>query len=255
MPGQPAGRPQFQAITKVRPTQLVREQILQEIANGSYAPGDLLPSERVLGDMFAVSRVSIREAIAGLAAMGVVTVQHGRGCFVAEPAGDRYTGPFGDWLRRHHDQMVELLKVRGALDGLAAFEAAGQADAAALARLASIHQRYRRLVEKEQPALDALVSLDVNFHAAIAEASGSRLLSGLLAELATHTADSRRLTFVNKDQPRRSWAEHDAILSAIRGRDPEAARQRAVEHIDSVLKRLEPAVSGEAEPASPAHGR
>ena len=230
----------FKSLTRVSPTHQIREQLLGEIMNGSFKPGDLLPSERVLCEMFEVSRVSVREAIAGLAAMGVVHVQHGRGCFVAEGVADKFSGPFGDWLKQHHDQMIELLKVRGALDGLAAFEMAQLGDVDALAELESIHQRYQEMVDADGPLdVSELVALDVRFHATIALESKSPLLAGLLTELNSHTADSRRLTFLGKGQPQRSRQEHEAIVEAIRRKDPEDAKYKATQHVLSVQQWLE----------------
>jgi DNA-binding FadR family transcriptional regulator len=189
--------------------------------------------------MFEVSRVSVREAIVGLEAMGAVSVQHGRGCFVAEATRDRFSGPFGDWLKQHHDQMVELLKVRGALDGLAAFETAQIGDQTVLKKLESIHKSYGTLVGEKHPSLDRLVALDVRFHGAIAEGSHSALLSDLLTELNTHIADSRRLTFLSKGQPQRSWNEHSGIIDAIRRHDADDAENQAIRHIHSVLERMD----------------
>ena len=41
---------------------------------GPFREGDILPSERELGDQFGVSRTVIREAIRALATRGVVEV-------------------------------------------------------------------------------------------------------------------------------------------------------------------------------------
>jgi DNA-binding FadR family transcriptional regulator len=238
--GEQSAVPAFKSLARMSPTQQIREQLLGEIMSGTFKPGDILPSERALCEMFEVSRVSVREAIAGLEAMGVVHVQHGRGCFVAAGAADRFSGPFGNWLKRNHDQMIDLLKVRGALDGLAAFEMARIADRKALARLESVHRDYSAVVEREgRLELNELVNLDVRFHATIAVESKSQLLSDLLTELSTHIADSRRLTFLGEGQPQRSRREHQAIVDAIRSKDPEAAKYQAAQHIASVQQWLE----------------
>lgn len=49
------------------------------------APGDRLPTESELIDLFSVSRITVRRAVANLAARGLVDVVQGRGSFVAEP--------------------------------------------------------------------------------------------------------------------------------------------------------------------------
>jgi GntR family transcriptional regulator, transcriptional repressor for pyruvate dehydrogenase complex len=57
----------------------IAEQLLEAIVAGRFKEGDILPSERELGDQFGVSRTVIREAIRTLATRGVVEVQSGRG--------------------------------------------------------------------------------------------------------------------------------------------------------------------------------
>jgi GntR family transcriptional regulator len=52
------------------------------IAQGEYPPGSRLPSESDLARAFAVSRVTVREALRLLQRDGLVKAQHGRGNFV-----------------------------------------------------------------------------------------------------------------------------------------------------------------------------
>lgn len=231
-------KPAFKGIVRVSPTQQVREQLLEAIEGGDFSAGEALPSGRALCEMFGVSRVSVREAIAGLEAMGIVTVQHGKGCFVAE--GSRgFEGPFGSWLRSHRDRMVELLKVRGALDELAAHEAAQRQDAEALEQLQTVHEAFRELIEKPGSDTSTLIEMDVTFHDAVAQAAGRELLSKLLQELASHIADSRRLTFATEGQAPRSASDHEAIVGAILRGDPDAAKAAAGAHVRSVRQWVE----------------
>lgn len=67
----------------------VTRAIADEIARGALRPGDRLPSERQLCDRFAVSRATVRRALADLVAGGLVEGQPGRGSFVAQdPLGE-----------------------------------------------------------------------------------------------------------------------------------------------------------------------
>lgn len=56
--------------------------IRERIETGEYGSGDQLPSERDLADLYAVSRPTVRQAIAELRTAGIVTAQHGRGLYV-----------------------------------------------------------------------------------------------------------------------------------------------------------------------------
>ena len=58
--------------------------IKRAIQEGSYKPGDLLPCEADLENMYAVSRTTIRKAISILAAEGFLDVKQGRGTMVLD---------------------------------------------------------------------------------------------------------------------------------------------------------------------------
>lgn len=60
----------------------VSETITHEIRSGTVHAGDRLPAERDLADRFGVSRVTVRRAIAELAASGLVESRPGRGTFI-----------------------------------------------------------------------------------------------------------------------------------------------------------------------------
>ena len=62
----------------------LKDIIKQQINNGIYKPGDKLPSERALMDMYSVSRITVRNAIRDLVSEGVLFSQHGKGTFVAQ---------------------------------------------------------------------------------------------------------------------------------------------------------------------------
>jgi len=62
----------------------ISEQLKANIEAGEYEPGERLPSEFDLGEIFGVSRTTIRKAIANLIQQGLVTTQQGKGIFVTE---------------------------------------------------------------------------------------------------------------------------------------------------------------------------
>jgi len=59
-------------------------ELRKRIGQGEYLPGSQLPTEKELAQAFAVSRVTIREALRLLQRDGLVKAQHGRGHFVLE---------------------------------------------------------------------------------------------------------------------------------------------------------------------------
>lgn len=62
----------------------VRQRVLAQIADGTYAAGDRLPSEAALGAELGVHRLTVRRALEELAREGVVIARQGSGTYVVE---------------------------------------------------------------------------------------------------------------------------------------------------------------------------
>jgi len=229
------GRPSpLTTIKRTQRSEEIRRQIEGAIRGGDFAPGERLPSERELVETFGVSRVSVREAIRSLEAVGLVRVYQGRGAFV----NDRRSGlgeQMARWLSVHRDEVLELLGVRGALDEYAAELAALSRDTARKAAIVEANERFVEAVENREPP-ESLVPLDVDFHVAIGEASRNRLLYDLLSDLHEYLAESRYVTLSPERRPPRSAAEHAAIVDTIVAGDGPAARLATRQHIANVRK-------------------
>jgi DNA-binding FadR family transcriptional regulator len=219
------------SVRRAGPTQQVRDQLLAAIERGEFPPGSQLPSERVLCETFGVSRVSVREAISGLEAVGLIKVQQGRGAFVRSGIEDP-EGPFVKFLELHREELLELLMVRGALDQLAAEEAALRGTDEGVARMIAAREDFRAAVERND--LAEMVATDVAFHVSIANCSGGHLLSQLLIELNHVLEDSRRLTLAGTRRSAPSVVQHQAIVDAIVAGNARGARRAAMLHISSV---------------------
>ena len=71
----------FEKIVKNSVPETIIEEIQQKITAGELLPGEKLPSERALAQMFSVSRSSVREAMKALQYMGFVGNSRGRRLF------------------------------------------------------------------------------------------------------------------------------------------------------------------------------
>ncbi len=69
----------FTRVGKSRISETIAGHIRQAIRDGRLQTGDKLPSERELGLRFAVSRVSIRDALRILESAGLIEVRVGAG--------------------------------------------------------------------------------------------------------------------------------------------------------------------------------
>lgn len=62
----------------------VKQQLIEKMISGEWAPGSLLPSEQQLGVQMGVSQGTVRKALDALASENLVVRQQGRGTFVSE---------------------------------------------------------------------------------------------------------------------------------------------------------------------------
>ena len=97
----------------------VRERLRERIVSGALGTGDKLPSESELEAEFGVSRITVRQALSGLHAAGLIEKVNGRGSFVTRPASPRELGPmsgFYETMRRRghvaHGKVSRVRRVR-----------------------------------------------------------------------------------------------------------------------------------------------
>ncbi len=63
----------------------IEEELAERIDAGELTPGARLPTERELSEQMAVSRMTVRQALARLEQRGLIIRRQGSGTFVAEP--------------------------------------------------------------------------------------------------------------------------------------------------------------------------
>lgn len=63
----------------------IRDYLLEKITDGTYAPHSQIPSENELGELFQVSRITVRQALTQLQQEGFIFKVHGKGSFVSKP--------------------------------------------------------------------------------------------------------------------------------------------------------------------------
>src|SRR3982750_4429877 len=79
----------FAPVSVARASSSIADQIRQAIVTGKLDQGERLPPERELAEQFGVSRVTVRDALRALEAMGLIEVRVGArgGAFVTVPSG------------------------------------------------------------------------------------------------------------------------------------------------------------------------
>lgn len=223
-------------------TKKIYEEIVNQLQNmlieGKYKPGDKLPSEREMAESLGVSRPSVREAITALSAMGILDVRPGEGTYVAHTSDLETIKSWAMLLAIERNSLTQLMEVRRILECEAAALAAKRATPEDIELLERVLNGMRETAERHEQS----VEFDLQFHFAVGQATHNRVLHKLintLDEMMHHTfLSNRHEMYRAPGVASRIIAEHEAILDAIRRRQPNKARLGMAKHLDHVEKGL-----------------
>jgi GntR family transcriptional repressor for pyruvate dehydrogenase complex len=201
------------------------------IADGRMRPGDRLPGQRELSEQLGVSRASLREALSVLETLGLVSVQAGRGVFVAEPPQQVPPWPFADRCAPR-----DVYEARTGVEGFAAELAAERLDDDGLRALDQAVARLRSAFERDDIA--GMADADSTFHDIVVEASANPMLVAMVRSVREMLVESQRLPMSGRTKLEETVREHEALLASFRARDATGAGERMRAHIRAAASRL-----------------
>ena len=222
----------IEPIKKTRIAEEIADRIRMLILDGTLPPGQPLPGERLLAARFGVSRGSIRDAFRLLETIGLLETRHGQGTFPRELDVNRLVAPLASILTYQHDLREELLDVRLMFEPAVARAAAGRVTDDDLADLQRILDTQRRKLK----AGGSTIIEDTAFHAVLARATRNRVVMRIMETLNDLLVESRKLSLKQKGRPERSIRGHEAVVAALRRRDPDAAARAMHRHIDEIAE-------------------
>lgn len=205
-------------------TTLNREayKTLRQAILGRTIPSGQKLVVRVLAEQLGLSPTPVKEALSALEREGLVVAIPHRGYFVLEPT---------------LEDIREIYNLREVLEGLAARLAVANDGQALVPKLEKLLTKQRKAADKGD--LESYGDLDLAFHRTFWEAAHNRRL---LATAETIDGQIRMLINSSAAIPGRlvgSRAEHEAVMSAVRGKDPEAAEAAMRTHVRNAGRALE----------------
>ncbi|NIA68523.1 transcriptional regulator NanR [Pelagibius litoralis] len=209
----------------------VRKRLLAMLESETFGPGDPLPSERELMEMFNVGRPAVREAMQSLQVMGLVEIRHGGRAKVAEPSLGRMVEQIGETMR--HLLATSSADLEHLKDARFAFEKAS-AERAARRRTESDLQRLRNILKLQDEARDNMSQFlihDREFHRSIAAISGNPIYTALSEAMFSWLADFHIDVVLLPGREQLTLDEHNEILNAIEARDPGRAAKAMHDHL------------------------
>lgn len=212
----------------------VASRMLTLFTSGEYERDSRLPSERQLAASLGVGRSAVREALAALELLGVVTVRPGSGTYLRGGMSELLpqTLRWGMLIGERHT--LELIEVRAGLEIFAARLAATRLDDGALARMDEAVRRMRASVDQ----LDAFVEADLAFHYELAAATGNATLVELLQIVRSLLRVWVDRAVADAEHAATATDEHERVLDAIRTGDPDRAASAMSAHMGTASARL-----------------
>jgi GntR family transcriptional repressor for pyruvate dehydrogenase complex len=221
----------FQPIKPKKVSTQIAEQIRSSILAGEFAPGDKLPPERELAEMFGVSRPSVREALNVLASSGLVMSYQGGGTVVRSLVETSSANPLSELIRVQQDRALDVIEVRKGMESWTAWYAAERALPDDIRRMEEILAGMKHNLELKQPSED----LDANLHIVIARATHNivwlHLMQSLFDAMKEFQQTVWRAVYLTHEDHQLLFEHHKAVVQAIKGRNPQAAREAMVHHL------------------------
>jgi DNA-binding GntR family transcriptional regulator len=191
----------------------VRDLIVSQV----FPPGSKLNVEQ-LGRDLGVSRTPVWDAMRRLETEALVEVVPRHGVFVTNYGVDK---------------IRDLFAVRGALEGLAAREAAARLADGARAAIEAAVRELRRAARRKD--LDEYSRAAIRFHDAVLAAAGNQVLVRILENVYAQMLVLRLHSLHLAERLEASIAEHGAIAAAVLGGRADEAERLCRAHVDRVL--------------------
>ena len=205
--------------------------LLEELVSGRYPVGARLPAERELATTYNVSRPTVREAMIALEVQGLVEVKVGSGAYVRRLPGKEDIPGF-------NITAFELTEARLIFEGEAAALAASQITAEEIAEI----DRLVEAIAQENLQPDGAERADRDFHLAIARATRNTAIYNAIEHLWELRSTSPEAALLHEKARTANIKpvvdEHTAVLTALRNRDPAAARAAMRAHLSQVIDSL-----------------
>lgn len=139
------------------------------------------------------------------------------------------------------DEIKQIYTIRSALEGVAARWAADHATPALVSELEQKAEALNRATVADLASADSsLISMAIDFHTAIARASGSGELQRMLQSLCNQIklVMTAGLASLTNRRAQEIHAEHLGLIAAIAERDGDRAEQLAAAHVRGARDRL-----------------
>lgn len=223
----------FKPVEIQRASEAIYNQVSQQIICGKLKPGDKLPSERELMEMFKRSRPTVREALRMLENNGLVQTVPGSGAVVMKPTTESVSVPLEKLIFMGEISPKDVIGFKRINDFFGIMWAPRNRTDEDIQAL----QNSLEACQQSKDDLAAFVKADLSFHDAIIRAGKNRI--SIIANEVIHDAlyrislealavksDAEKAAFIEA-----ATAEHQCLFDAIVAGDRDSARDVMRRHV------------------------
>jgi GntR family transcriptional regulator, transcriptional repressor for pyruvate dehydrogenase complex len=228
----------------------VSERLKELIFNGTLRPGEQLPSEVALAQLFHVGRQSVREALRVLEISGFITIRPGvkGGALIEGTMLSKLSGLFSEAFKLNKISLVDCIAARKAIEVSVldfAFENAGPEDIEALQNNIIL---AKGKLDSNRPAYEE----HLDFHRLLAKASKNYTFSVVVEIILAVFSDfMTSYGLLSLKESRRVIELHEAIVNSLAAKN----RAEAEEFLKKDLSVAEKGMLAKISAADKARGR
>jgi len=228
---------QIKRIKKINIPGIIAEELKKLIMTGNYKSGDKLPPSAKLATDMGVGYTTLREALKKLEAWNLIEIKQGKGIFVKEIHPDLLVvNPARESLQMDKKVFLDMFYVRKMVECEAAKLASQRATKEDLKKLKDFLENMKEDIEDTA----RFIKHNVNFHVAVAQASGNTVLADILVTL-TRLIAAEQEALIPKiaHAKEKGYQYHEQIYRTIRSGDGAKAAQYMTEHLKQVQRDIE----------------
>jgi GntR family transcriptional repressor for pyruvate dehydrogenase complex len=221
----------FKSASSLKISDQIIDQVRQAIFEKHLTPGDKLPPEKELKDVFKVSKSTLREALHSLENMGFLTIRKGAsgGAFVTEVDVRKAGESLSNFLHFQNLSLRDLSDVRILVESHIAEMAARKITEEKLLMLGKMMDDFAEQLKRNIPI--KLYDNQIEFHRILGLAVGNPLLIFILDFISNILLDAKRVLKPRKEFYRKVFRAHKLIYKALLERDSRKAREAMIQHI------------------------
>lgn len=212
----------------------VLAQMREQILTGVWKEGEKIPSENRLCEMFSVSRVTVRQAIQRLSALGLLETKPGGGSCVRSRNLDSFMRGAVPASSLKDEDLLDFLYFRIYFEAMAAFWAA---TVISEEQIDALERTIQNMVESRTER-ERFAACDLEFHMLLARSTGNQAV--IFLEKQMQEVMSEQMSEVMGEHGIEYGIDgHRKIIEALRRRDARGAHQKMFVHVDRGMRRYE----------------